>query len=124
MFETHGLFRDFIGHRCTCSAIEVLVVCSRCRLKFKGNSHPKLSVANMIELLLKSILVCHSPMLEAWKAPERLVEVLCDITQHLVAYRTAIGTRTNSSGMRSHTGRHSQLPCMPTLIFAGLVHSV
>ena len=81
----------------------------------KGTSHQKLSVANMIELLLKSFLVYHSPMFEAWKVPKRLVEVSCDVTQHLVAYRTAVGTRTNSSGMRTHTGQHSQLSCMHTL---------
>ena len=80
----------------------------------QGNSHQKLSVANMIELLLKSFLVHHSPMFEAWKVPKRPVEVSCDVTQHLVAYRTAVGTRTNSSGMRTHTGQHSRLPRMHT----------
>ena len=68
------------------------------------NSHQKLNVANMIELLLESFLVYHSPMFEAWKVPKRLVEVSCDITQHLLAYLTAVGNRTNSSGMRTHTG--------------------
>ena len=76
-------------------------------LKLKGNSHQKLSVANMIELLLKSLLVYHSPMFEAWKVPKRPVEVSCDVTQHLVSYRTAVGTQTNSSGMRTHTRQHS-----------------
>ena len=80
-----------------------------------GNSHQKLSVANVIELLLKSFLVYHSPMFEAWKVPKRPVEVSCDVTQNLVAYRTAVGTRTNSSGMCTHTGQHSRLPCMHTL---------
>ena len=89
------------------SSIEVVLL--------KGNSHQKLSVANMIELPLKSFLVYHSPMFEAWKVPKRPVEVSCDVTQHLVAYRTAIGTRTNSSGMRTHTGQHSRLPCMHAL---------
>ena len=82
----------------------------------KGNSHQKLSVANMIELLLKSFFVYHSPMFEAWKVPKRPVEVSCDVTQHLVAYRTAVGTQTNSSGMRTHTGQHSRLPCMHALL--------
>ena len=84
-----------------------------------GNSHQKISVANMIELLLKRVfLVYHSPMFKAWKVPKRPVEVSCDVTQHLVAYRTAVGTRTNSSGMRTHTGKYSRLPCMHTLLFA------
>ena len=52
----------------------------------KGNSHQKISVANMIELLLKSFLVYHSPMFEAWKVPKRPVEVSCDVTQHFMAY--------------------------------------
>ena len=81
----------------------------------KGKSHQKLSVANMIELLLKSFLVYHSPTFEAWKVPKRPVEVSCDVTQHLVAYRTAVGTWTNSSGMRTHTGQHSPLPRMHAL---------
>ena len=83
----------------------------------KGNSHQKLSVASMIELLLKSFLVYHLPMFEAWKVPKRPVEVSCDITQHLVEYWTAVGTRTNSSRMRTHTGQYSRLPCMHALIF-------
>ena len=58
----------------------------------KGNSHQKKRVANMIELLLKSFLVYHSPMFEAWKVPKRPVEVSCDVTQHLVEYWTAVGT--------------------------------
>ena len=36
-------------------------------VRLKGNSHQKVSVANMIELFLKSFLVYHSPMFEAWK---------------------------------------------------------
>ena len=44
--------------------------CSR-GIKLKGNSHQKLSAANVIELLLKSFLVYHSPMFEAWKAPQK-----------------------------------------------------
>ena len=60
-------------------------------------------------------------MFKAWKVPKRLVEVSCDVTQHLVAYRTAVETQTNSSGKRAHTGQHSQLPCMHALIFARLV---
>ena len=58
----------------------------------------------MIELLLKSLLVYHSPMFKAWKA-----EVSCDVTQHLLAYRTAVGNRTNSSRMRTPTGQHSHV---------------
>ena len=84
----------------------------------KGNSHQKLSVANMIKLLLKSFLVYHSPMFEAWKVPKRPVEVSSDVTQHLLAYQTAVGNRTNSSGMRTHTGQHSRLPCMHALNFS------
>ena len=53
----------------------------------KGNFHHKISVATMIELLLKSFLVYHSPMFEAWKVPNRPDEVSCDVTLHLVAYR-------------------------------------
>ena len=75
-------------------------------------------MVNMIELLLKKILrVYHSPMFEAWKVPKRPVEVSCDVTQHLVEHWTAVGTRTNSSGMRTHTGQYSRLPCMHALIF-------
>ena len=44
-------------------------------LLLKGNSHQKLSEVNIIELLLKSCLVYHSPMFEAWKVPKRPVEV-------------------------------------------------
>ena len=79
----------------------------------KGNSHQKISVANMIELLLKSFLVHHSPMFKAKKVP--------DVTQPLVACQTAVETRTYSSGMRTHTGQHSWLRYMHTLFFAGLV---
>ena len=80
----------------------------------KGNSHQKLSVSNRIELLVKSFLVYHSPMFEAWKLPKRPVEVSCDVVQYLVTYNTALGTRTNISGMRTHTGQHLRLPCMHT----------
>ena len=58
----------------------------KCLKQLKGNSHQKISVANMIELLLKCFLVCHSPIFEAQQVPERPVEVSCDITQHLVVY--------------------------------------
>ena len=51
-------------------------------------------------------------MFEALKVPKRPVEVSCDVTQLLLAYRTAIGNRTNSSGVRTHTGQYSRLPCM------------
>ena len=80
----------------------------------------KNSVANMIELLLKSFLVYHSPVFEVWKVPKRSVELSCCVTPHLVVYRTAVETQSNSSGMRTgtHTGQHSWLPCMHTLIFA------
>ena len=71
------------------------------------NFHQKLSVPTMIELLLKSFLVYHSPMFDAWKVPKRPAEVSCDVTQHLVAYRTAVETRADSLGMRTHTGQHS-----------------
>ena len=87
------------------------------KISLKVNSHHKISVANMIKLLLKSFLVYHSPMFETWKVLKRPVEVSCDVTQHLVAYWTAVGTRTHSSGMRTHTGQYSRLPCMHALIF-------
>ena len=59
-------------------------------------------------------------MLEAWKVPKRLVEVSCDVMQHLVAYRTAVGTRTNSSGMRTHISdsTHGCLACIHYLELA------
>ena len=69
------------------------------------------------KLFFFSFLMYHSPMLEAWKVPKRPVEVSRDVTQHLVAYRTAVDTRTNSSGMRTHTRQQSRLACMHTLIF-------
>ena len=84
----------------------------------KGNSHQKLSVVNMIELLLKSFVVYHSPMFETWKVPKRPVEVSCDVTQHLLAYRTDVGNWTNSSGLRTHTGQYSRLPRMHALTFS------
>ena len=84
----------------------------------KRKFHEKISVANMVELLLKSFLPYHSPMFEAWKVPKRPVEVSCDVTQHLLAYRTAIGARTNNSGMHTHTGQYSRLLCVHALIFA------
>ena len=56
----------------------------------------------MIELLLKNFLVYHSSIFEARTAPKGPVEVSCDVTQHLVAYWTAVETRTNSSGMCTH----------------------
>ena len=40
------------------------------------------------------------------------------VMSHLVAYQTAVETRPNSHGMHTHTGQHSRLPCMHTLIFA------
>ena len=84
----------------------------------KGNSHQKISVPIMIELLLKSFLVYHSPMFEACKVLKRPVEVSCDVAQHLLAYRTAVGNRINSSGMRTHTGQYSRLHCMHALNFS------
>ena len=59
--------------------------------------------------------VYDSPMFEVWKVPKRPVAVLCDVTQHLVVYRTAVGTPTISSGMRAYTGKHSQFYCMHTI---------
>ena len=46
--------------------------------RLKGNSHQNLSVANMIEILLKSFLVYHLPMFEAWKVPKRPVGHIVD----------------------------------------------
>ena len=43
------------------------------------------------------------------------------VTLHLVGYRTAVETRTNSSAMRTRAVQHSQLPCMHTLLFAWFV---
>ena len=95
-----------------------------CISTLKGNSHQKKYLANMIELLLKSFLVYHLPIFEAWKVTKRPDGVSCDIMPHLVAYQTAVETRTNSSGMRTHTGQRSRLPCVHTLIFAVLVRSI
>ena len=50
--------------------------------QLKGNSHQKISLANMIGLLLRSFLAYHLPVFEAWKVPKRPVEVSCDITPH------------------------------------------
>ena len=83
----HIWFIQFISIQTVCTKYN-----SFCCLK--GNSHQKVSVTNMIELLLKKFLVYHSPMFEAWKVPKRPVEVLCDVTEHLVAYWTAVETRT------------------------------
>ena len=71
----------------------------------KGELSPKIKVFWCITRL------CSKP----GRFPKRPVKVSCDVTQHLVAYRTAVGTRTNSSRMRTHTGQHSWLPCMHTL---------
>ena len=78
----------------------------------KGNSRQKISMAYMIELLLKSYLVYHSPMFEAWEVPKG--QLKCRV----MSLSTAVDTRTNSSGMHTHTGQHSRLACMHTLIFA------
>ena len=72
----------------------------------------------MVELPLKSFLVYYSLMFEAWTVPKKLVELLCDVTQHLVAYWTVVETRTSSSGIRTHAEQHSRLACMHTLTFA------
>ena len=48
----------------------------------------------------------------------RLKAGCSNITQHLVAYQTAVETRTYSYGMCTHTGHTSRLPCMRTLISA------
>ena len=75
---------------CTCQNANVS--CCFVFIKFfklKGNSHQKNKCGFMIELLLKSFFFSmryHLPMFEAWKIPKRPVEVLCDVTQHLVAY--------------------------------------
>ena len=55
------------------------------QLHIKGNSHQKISVAHMIELLLKSFVVHRLPIFEAWKVPKRPVEVSCDITLQFAA---------------------------------------
>ena len=89
----------------------------------KGNFCQKISMANIIEQLLKSYFgVYLSPILEAWKVLLRPVEVLCDITLHLAAYQTTVETQRHSSGMSTHAGQHSQLPGMHTLVFAGLLY--
>ena len=54
-------------------------------------------------------------MFEAWKVPKRSDEVSCDFKQHLVVYMIAVGTRTGSSRMRTHTRQYSQLPCIYAL---------
>ena len=60
-------------------------------------------------------------MYEAWKVPKRPVEVPCDVTQHLVAYRTAVGTRTNSSGCVHILDNTLAAALHAYTIFAGLV---
>ena len=84
----------------------------------KEELSPILSVANMIEFLLKSFLgitrLCSKP----GSFPKGPVEVSCDVTPHFMVYLTAVETRTNSSGMCTHTGQHSWLPCMHIPIFA------
>ena len=96
-----------------------MVFCITCFSSFfnlKGEHSPKIKYGYYDRASPeKFFLVYHSPMLEAWKVPKRPVEVSCDVTQHLVAYRTAVGTRTNSSGMRTHAGQHSRLPRMHAL---------
>ena len=69
----------------------------------KGNSQPKNKCGLYDRTSPEIFLVYHSPIFEAWKAPKKPVEVSCDVTQHLVACRTAVDTRTNSSGMRTQT---------------------
>ena len=84
------------GDSSKCSLFAPFYVGSRVKyMTVHTHSACTVIVANMIELLLKSFLVYHSPMFEVWKVPKRLVEVSCDVTQHLVAYRTAVDTRTN-----------------------------
>ena len=87
------------------------------KVSFLGNFPltKKISVANMIVFLLKSFSVYHSPMFDAWESPKRPVEVSRDVTPHLMAYQTAVETRTISAGMRTHTGQHSRLPRMHAL---------
>ena len=111
---TVSLCRNFYSQNCSLISSAV-----------RGELSPKISEADMTELPRKSVLAYHSPIFEAWKVPKRPIEVSCDVMQHLLAYRTAVETRTNSSGMRTHTGQHSRLPCMHTLSSASLVvHSV
>ena len=74
---------------------------------FKGevpNSNQRFSVANMIELLLKSFFGVSLAFVRSLEGSERPVEVPGDVTQHLVVYRTAVGTRTNR--LRLHGGFH------------------
>ena len=59
------------------------------------------------------LLECDSPMFEGWDVPKREIGGPYGY-QHLVAHRTAEEIRTNSSGMRTHTGQHWRLPCMHT----------
>ena len=77
-----GLWDDVLLVFSTVSTGVVIVSPSFLRRK----SHRKISVANMIELLLKSFFMYHWPIFEAWKVPKRPVEVSCEVTQHLMAY--------------------------------------
>ena len=83
----------------------------------KGNSHQKISVANMIDdrATPEKFFGVSLAYVRSLKGSQRPVEVLSDVTEHLVAYWTAIETWTNSSRMHTHTGQHSWLPCMHTL---------
>ena len=79
--------------------------------------------SNMIELILKSVLVYHSPTCEAWQATKkRSVEVSCDVMPDLVAYETTVQTRTHSRGMCRHIRQLSRLPSMHNLVVAWLLN--
>ena len=83
--------------------------------RLKEHSHrKKISIASIIELLLTSFLVYHSPICEAWKAPKKPIEVSGDVKHHLVAYQAALRAQIYFSGMPTHTRQHSQLPSMHT----------
>ena len=88
------------------------------QITVKGEVSPQIKCGYYDRATPEKFLVYHSPMFETWKVPKSPAEVLCDVTQHLLAYRTAVGNRTNSSGMRTHTGQHSRLPCMHALNFS------
>ena len=68
------------------------------------------------ELLPESILVYRSPIPGSLDDSPK-AKLSCDTMPHLAAYQTAVEIETDSSGMRTHPGQHSRLPCMHTLIF-------
>ena len=95
-------------------ALFILIKNNNTKDRLKENSHQKILLSSIIELLLKSFLVYHSPICEAWKVPKKPIEVLCDVKHHWVAYQAAVRAQIYCSGMPTHTGQHSPPPSMHT----------